>query len=108
MAAPDISTLHAPAVLISEEPPAPEPSTPADYPRPVHPTDEQVAPPPHHEEEVPLKKEKKHNNHESDKHARELAHRKIEATRPSKEHTTTHKGFGAAGRIGQPIGKFGI
>ncbi|KAF5384934.1 hypothetical protein D9615_000980 [Tricholomella constricta] len=129
MALTDISSLHPPAVKVggrrlsvssrpkqhvpSEPAPAP-PSSPADYPRPVHPTDDQAQaplnppPPPHHEEEAPPKKEKKHTNYENEKHLRDLAHRKIESTRPSKDIMGGHKGFGAAGRIAQPAAKFGI
>ncbi|KAG6916872.1 hypothetical protein DXG01_004853, partial [Tephrocybe rancida] len=92
------------------EPAPAEPSPPADYPRPVHTgtgAEDQVhAPPPHHEDEAPPKKEKKHMNHETEKHLRDLAQRKVEATRPSKDSIGGHnKGFGAAGRIAQPAGK---
>ncbi|KAG6808019.1 hypothetical protein H0H92_005669 [Tricholoma furcatifolium] len=126
MATTNISSIHPPAVKVAgrrlsitsrPKPAAPaerapaEPGTPADYPRPVHTetgagADEHAPPPPHHEDEVP-KKEKKHRdmNHEMEKHLRDLAQRKVDATRPSKDMMGAHKGFGAAGRISQPSGK---
>jgi hypothetical protein len=78
----------------------------ADYPRPAPPGEEhEHPPPPHNEEEVPLKKEKKHGNHENEKKLKELAHRKEEANRPTRDIQSGPKGFGAGGRIAQPAGK---
>jgi hypothetical protein len=54
---------------------------------------------------VPSKKEKKHWSHENEMKLKELAHRKAEGTRPSKDMLSGNKGFGAAGRIAQPAGK---
>lgn len=77
-----------------------------DYPRPAAPGDEPAhhPNPPRTEEEVPLK-EKKHWNHENDMKLKELAHRKAEDTRPSRDMMGGSKNFGASGRIVQPAGK---
>ncbi|KAG6815907.1 hypothetical protein H0H87_010353 [Tephrocybe sp. NHM501043] len=83
----------------------PSPPAAADYPRPVHAEGAEDHPPPHHDDEVPPKKEKKHMNHDAEKHMRDLAQRKLDATRPSKDMMGGQKGFGAAGRIAQPAGK---
>ncbi|PPQ79419.1 hypothetical protein CVT25_002688 [Psilocybe cyanescens] len=72
----------------------------ADYPRPAPPNGE--APLhrnyQHNEEEVP-KKEK------IEKKLQELAHRKVEMTRPTREANTGSKGHAAGMRIAQPAGK---
>jgi len=76
-----------------------------DYPRPTAPGDGQIHHhnPPHTEEEVPSKE--KHWNHESELKLRDMAHRKTESTRPSKDMIGVNKGYGAGGRIAQPAGK---
>jgi hypothetical protein len=79
-----------------------------DYPRPVAPGDEQIQhpnPPPHTDEEVPSKKEKKHGIHDNEIKLKELAYRKAENTRPSKDMIGGNKSYGAGGRIAQPAGK---
>jgi len=121
----DISAQHSPAVKVggrrlsitarhrrhsaSEPAPVePSPSPPnTDYPRPAAPGEEQPVhnPPPHIEDEAPPKKEKKHWNHENEIKAKELAHRKMETTRPSKDTVGGNKGFGAGGRIAQPVAR---
>lgn len=54
---------------------------------------------------MPPKKEKKHGSHENERKLKELAHRKAEITRPTKDLMPGNKGFGASGRIAQPAGK---
>ncbi|KAG5717981.1 hypothetical protein E4T56_gene1727 [Termitomyces sp. T112] len=104
-----LSVSSRPKHAATTEPTTASPSPPTDYPRPVHTTtgtDEQAhAPPPPHHEDEPPKKEKRHQNHEHEKHLRDLAQRKSEATRPSKDLMGGNKGFGAAGRIAQPAGR---
>lgn len=66
--------------------------------------EEHVHPPHNNEEEVP-KKDKKQGNSENEKKLKELAHRKADATRPTRDTQGGGKNFGAAGRIAQPAGK---
>jgi len=77
-----------------------------DYPRPAPPTGDQEPPPHHHqhnEEEVPPKKER------TEKKLQELAHRKVEMTRPTRDVPSASKGHTVNMRIGQPAGKgFGV
>jgi len=72
-----------------------------DYPRPAPPTGE--APlqhaHQHNEEEVPPKKERK------EKKMQELAHKKVEMTRPTRDIQAGNKGHGMGIRIAQPAGK---
>ncbi|KAL4068912.1 hypothetical protein V8B97DRAFT_770688 [Scleroderma yunnanense] len=76
----------------------------AEYPRPAQ-GDEQPDATPHKEEESP-KKEKKHEHRgQNDKRLRENASHKLESTRPTRDHMTNKHGFGAAGRIAQPVSK---
>ncbi|KAF9236828.1 hypothetical protein BU15DRAFT_49515, partial [Melanogaster broomeanus] len=78
-----------------------------DYPRPTaHEEGEEQAHVLHHNEEEVPKKEKKHGHgsHDQDR-LKESVHRKVEATMPTKDNPTSHHSFGAAGRIGQPMGK---
>ncbi|KAJ7827187.1 hypothetical protein B0H13DRAFT_2077255 [Mycena leptocephala] len=83
--------------------PAP-PVEPVDYPRPAPPPpageDAAHVPPPAHNEEEPLRKDKKHDN---ERKLMELAQRKTEMTRPTRIPKNNGKGFGAAGRIAQPM-----
>jgi hypothetical protein len=82
-------------------PPVEEPV--ADYPRPAAPAPPEEAvhvPPPHHNEEEPPRKDKKHEN---ERKLMELAQRKAEMTRPTRDSKNTGKGFGGAGRIAQPM-----
>jgi len=100
-----ISAKHKPHTN-SESAPVQEISAPEniDYPRPAAPGNEQThhSNPPHTEEEIPLKKEKKHENGLK---LKELAHRKAENTRPSRDVLGGKGGFGGAGRVLQPAGK---
>lgn len=91
------------------------PAENADYPRPAaqgegeeqaqEQAQTQNHPPPHNEEEPP-KKEKKHGHGGRDQNRlKESAYRKLNATAPSKDHLGSKHSFGAAGRIGQPMGK---
>ncbi|KAG6852638.1 hypothetical protein C0991_010257 [Blastosporella zonata] len=110
MSTPALNTIHPPAANITPSEPnraEPSPPTAADYPRPVHTEGEdQHPPPPHHDDDVPPKKEKKHMNHDAEKQMRDIAQRRAEGTRPSKDLIGGHqRGFGAAGRIAQPQGK---
>ncbi|KAJ7146507.1 hypothetical protein C8R44DRAFT_757656 [Mycena epipterygia] len=101
-----VSTKHRPH-------PAPEPAPAVaaqpveepvvDYPRPAAPpAGEEVAhvPPPPHNEEEPQRKDKKHDN---ERKLMELAQRKAEMTRPTRDLKNNGKGFGGAGRIAQPM-----
>ncbi|RDB24415.1 hypothetical protein Hypma_008452 [Hypsizygus marmoreus] len=108
-----LSVTSKPKHHAATEPAATIEPTPAadnvDYPRPVAHGGEQVQanPPPYIEEEAPLKRDK--HSHDVERQLREFAQRKDETTRPSKDMTAGHKGFGAAGRIAQPAGKsFGV
>ncbi|KAJ7166512.1 hypothetical protein C8R43DRAFT_986259 [Mycena crocata] len=83
--------------------PAPVEEPAVDYPRPAAPVAGEEAahvPPPQHNEEDPQKKDKKH---ESERKLLELAQRKAEMTRPTRDLKNTGKGFGGAGRIAQPM-----
>ncbi|KAJ6541592.1 hypothetical protein B0H19DRAFT_1173730 [Mycena capillaripes] len=76
---------------------------PVDYPRPAAPAPREDAahvPPPPHNEEEPQWKDKRHDN---ERKLLELAQRKAEMTRPTRIPKTNAKGFGAAGRIAQPM-----
>ncbi|KDR85806.1 hypothetical protein GALMADRAFT_234898, partial [Galerina marginata CBS 339.88] len=76
--------------------------TPApDYPRPAPPTGEPEAPHhhQHNEEEAPPKKER------TEKKLQELAHKKVEMTRPTRDVPSASKGHATNMRIGQPAGK---
>jgi len=57
--------------------------------------------------EEPPKKEKRqgHGNHDNEKKVRESTYKKIEATMPTRDALGGKSGFGAAGRVLQPIGK---
>ncbi|KAF4612167.1 hypothetical protein D9613_004292 [Agrocybe pediades] len=79
---------------------AAEPKEPAmdDYPRPAPPTGENIPHQQHHEEEPP-KKER------NEKKFQDMAHRKVEMTRPTREFNTGNRGFGGGMRIAQPAGK---
>jgi len=108
-------------------PPAAEPtktdkegSEPADYPRPAPPpgtttteSDTNIntneAPPNvvnnNHEDDIPPPPKKER----VDKKMEELAHRKVEMTRPTKDVHAASRGSGQNMRIGQPAGKgFGL
>ena len=52
-----------------------------------------------------MKKEKKQWNHENEMKLKELARRKAENTRPSRDILGGKGGFGGAGRVLQPAGK---
>ncbi|KAJ7511708.1 hypothetical protein B0H11DRAFT_1952686 [Mycena galericulata] len=89
--------------------PAPAVATPsveepvADYPRPAPPVPGEEAahvPPPPHNEEEPLRRDKKLEN---ERKLLELAQRKAEMTRPTRDLKNNGKGFGGAGRIAQPM-----
>jgi len=87
----------APASVLAPEP-TPEDT---DYPRPAPPQDL-----PNNEEEAPKKdKRQGHGNHENEKKVREAAHKKAEATRPTRDALGGKSGFGGAGRVLQPSGK---
>ncbi|KAJ7045208.1 hypothetical protein C8F04DRAFT_1249637 [Mycena alexandri] len=84
---------------------------PVDYPRPAPPppavggeaeaeAEAVHVPPPQHNEEEPQKKDKRHEN---ERKLMELAQRKAEMTRPTRDSKNNGKGFGAAGRIAQPM-----
>ncbi|KAJ7157361.1 hypothetical protein C8R46DRAFT_1114259 [Mycena filopes] len=99
-----ISTKHR-AHTAPEPAPATPPAAvePVDYPRPAPPpADGEAAhvPPPQHNEEEPQKKDKRHEN---ERKLMELAQRKAEMTRPTRDLKNNGKGFGAAGRIAQPM-----
>ncbi|KAJ6601033.1 hypothetical protein DFH09DRAFT_1302347 [Mycena vulgaris] len=100
-----VSTKHKPHPAPEQAPAAPAPPVEepvADYPRPAAPAAGEegahVPPPPHNEDE-PQWKEKKHD---SERKLMELAQRKAEMTRPTRDLKNTGKGFGGAGRIAQP------
>ncbi|KAJ7696811.1 hypothetical protein B0H17DRAFT_1053143 [Mycena rosella] len=85
--------------------PAEVPAVDADYPRPAAPTGAGVeepahVPPPPYIEDEPPRKEKKHD---TERKLMELAQRKAEMTRPTRDLKNTGKGFGGAGRIAQPM-----
>ncbi|PPR05599.1 hypothetical protein CVT26_009120 [Gymnopilus dilepis] len=100
------------------EPPKTERATsePADYPRPAPPPGANTAaetdtsppsnnvinnnPPPHHEDEVPPPKKER-----VEKKMEELAHRKAEMTRPTRDVHAASRASGQNMRIGQPAGK---
>ncbi|KAF8547561.1 hypothetical protein OG21DRAFT_1517244 [Imleria badia] len=87
--------------------PAPNPAEDADYPRPAAQgdgDDQAQHPPPHNEEEAPKKEKHGHGSHDKNR-LKESVYRKVDATTPSKDHLGAKQGFGAAGRIGQPMGK---
>jgi len=78
-----------------------------DYPRPTaHGEGEEQAHVLHHNEEETPKKEKKHGHgsHDQDR-LNESVYHKVEATMPTKNNSGSQHSFGAAGRIGQPMGK---
>ncbi|KAJ7731207.1 hypothetical protein B0H16DRAFT_1583847 [Mycena metata] len=90
-------------------PPATPPAVeePIDYPRPAPPppavggeAEAAHVPPPQHNDEEPQKKDKRHEN---ERKVMELAQRKAEMTRPTRDLKNNGKGFGAAGRIAQPM-----
>ncbi|KAJ7657012.1 hypothetical protein DFH06DRAFT_1328535 [Mycena polygramma] len=91
-----ISTKHRPTHLPSDAEP------PLDYPRPAAPAAGDEAPhvPPHHNEDEHQRKDKKHD---SERKVLELAQRKADMTLPTRIPKNTGKGFGAAGRIAQPM-----
>jgi len=98
-----------------------EGSAPADYPRPAPPpgtttaesntpTNTNEAPPNNvvnnnHEDDIPPPPKKER----VDKKMEELAHRKVEMTRPTRDVHAANRGSGQNMRIGQPAGKsFGL
>ncbi|KAJ7641072.1 hypothetical protein FB45DRAFT_352450 [Roridomyces roridus] len=95
-----------PPVEPAQTDPAPEPEPVTDYPRPVAPTEAHV-PPPHNnnnEEEAPRKDKKQDLANE--RKLLELAQRKAEMARPTRDAGARGgggKGFGGAGRISQPM-----
>ncbi|KAJ7603637.1 hypothetical protein DFH06DRAFT_331428 [Mycena polygramma] len=105
-----ISTKHRPHPPASDaEPvrrsgstPPTEVEQPLDYPRPAAPAAGDEAPhvPPHHNEDEHQRKDKKHD---SERKVLELAQRKADMTLPTRIPKNTGKGFGAAGRIAQPM-----
>lgn len=102
------TTTHSPTPYSGTSAPAnAHPTENADYPRPAPQGEgeDQAQHPPPHEEEAP-KKEKKHGHGSHDNNRlKESVYRKVDATAPSKDHLGSKHSFGAAGRIGQPMGK---
>ncbi|KAI6120948.1 hypothetical protein EDD16DRAFT_1705450 [Pisolithus croceorrhizus] len=74
----------------------------SDYPRP---TNQDAERGPQKEEEAPKKQKKQGHRGQDDKQFKENPSRKLEATRPTRDNVSNKHGFGAAGRIGQPMSK---
>lgn len=80
-----------------------------DYPRPTDHGEEEAHAPPHDEEEVPKKKKNHRHGSHDDNRLLESAYRKAEASRPTRDNVSGKSGYGAGGRIAQPVGKtFGV
>ncbi|KAI5998179.1 hypothetical protein EDD15DRAFT_2244044 [Pisolithus albus] len=74
----------------------------SDYPRP---TTQDTDGAPQKEEEAPKKQKKQGHRGQDDKQFKDNFSRKLEATRPTRDNVANKHGFGAAGRIGQPMSK---
>ncbi|KIO07114.1 hypothetical protein M404DRAFT_998530 [Pisolithus tinctorius Marx 270] len=74
----------------------------ADYPRPTaHETDRT----PQKEDEAPKKQKKQGHRARDDKQFKENPNKKLDAIQPTRDSVASKHGFGAAGRIGQPMSK---
>ncbi|KAJ7083321.1 hypothetical protein B0H15DRAFT_850573 [Mycena belliarum] len=100
-----ISSKHKPhtAPERAQSVPADAEVEPTDYPRPAAPQagDEAAHVPPHNDErdEAP----RKHLHDSEQRRLLELAQRKAEMARPTRDAKNSGKGFGGAGRIAQPM-----
>ncbi|KAI6015617.1 hypothetical protein EDC04DRAFT_2903716 [Pisolithus marmoratus] len=74
----------------------------SDYPRP---TAQETDRTPQKEEETPKKQKKQGHRAQDDKQFKENPSSKLDATRPTRDNLANKHGFGAAGRIGQPMSK---